>query len=243
MPYGNFRANIDLPYVKDIYVEVRTQQGRENLVGFFRVHDSTVNPADILATIQNDWPESELDRQVLESLDGLAPAHLVYCDSGMTTFPMCDVPFSIGNFRQLTQQQYIDFINGLGNVPLSNRVVRPPRYPALLSPYSVWHYRLNWVCKVRDMDYIEIRDDQPKAILEVTGRLTNEGHLQNSLNQIKDRLNIQKEIMSQVGAHLGIPGYFVIHTTDLQIFYIYDLSWRRVARLDQQGYTQWIETL
>ncbi|MFC1695237.1 hypothetical protein ACFL1C_03825 [Pseudomonadota bacterium] len=242
MNYQEFRQNLNVgEFISDIYVEVRGDDSNANIVGFFLIRDHFESPSDLFFDYSRYEPI--YIRSIFRKLNIEAPAYWVYCDRELTQFNVVSFPYAENNSSALDAQRYQAFLEGLGNVQLSCREARPPRYAQLLSSYSVWHYSLDWVCKCRDLDYIEIREDTPVAILEVTGRLNSEAHLKNSLNQIRNRLVLQQRIMGLTENFLRVKSYFVLHTADLDRFYVFGNDWRTVGRFDCAGYRDWLESL
>ena len=240
MGYQEFRQNCNIgEFISDIYVEARGNDNQASIVGYFLIRDHFEKP-EYLPINPN---EPEFFNAIFAALNDKAPSYWVYCDRKLTHFKVGSFPYCENDFSNLDANSYTAFIESLGNVQLSGKSARPPRYPNLLTSYSLWHYSLDWVCKCRDLDYIEVRKGLPVAILEVTGRLKDESHLKNSLHAIRERLVLQQRIMSLTGVYLQVRSFFVLHTTDLNCFYVYENDWSHVGRFDSAGYEGWLRGL
>jgi len=237
MSYADFRASINsLDYVDDIYVEIRNLGSGDVVVGFFDINDTATAPAQIPQNRATAWPSSALRFRVLGHLASAHPAFLVFCDAGMKEFHIHHHPFNGTNYQCLNELAYMNFLQGLSGAAMSNNQVRGPKYPALLPPYSVWHYKLNWACKCRDIDYFEIRDGVIRAILEITGKLKDESHLKNSLEQIFARWRLHQSMFRSITNGINAPAFFVVHTIPLDVFYVFDINFLQVLSGDQVAY-------
>jgi len=244
MSYANFRASMhSLACVDDIYVELRNLGAGDAVVGFFDINDSAKTPAQIVPSRATAWPNSALRLGVLSQLATVHPAFLVFCDAGMKEFHLHSHPFSATNYQRLNELAYVNFLQGLKCATMANRQALGPKYPASLPPYSVWHYKLDWACKCRDIDYFEIRNGVIGAILEVTGKLQDEGHLRNSLAQIFQRWNLHQSMFRTLTNAVGAPAFFVVHTTRLDVFYVFDINFSKVFSGDQATYRAWLNQL
>ena len=93
------------------------------------------------------------------------------------------------------------------------------------SKYSEWHRSLGREYLAVDIDYVEYRIGRGiVAFIDVTGEMEDEGHIINSKKYIWKRTTIQRKILSTLSKALGVPSYFVLHTKDMAMFYVYDLS-------------------
>lgn len=96
------------------------------------------------------------------------------------------------------------------------------------------------------MDYVEYRMDRGiVAIIDVTDNLKNEQHIVNSKEIIWGRTKIQREILSTMSEALKVPAYFVLHTKDMSLFHVYNLSdsSKGPRRMTLTEYTQFIKDL
>ncbi len=244
MSYANFRASMhSLDYVDDIYVEIRNLGSGDVVVGFFDINDSAKTSAQIPQSRATAWPNSALRLGVMSQLASVHPAFLVFCDAGMKEFHLHPHPFSATNYQCLNELAYINFLQGLNGAAMSNRQAQGPKYPASLPPYSVWHYKLDWACKCRDIDYFEIRNGEIRAILEITGKLQDESHLKNSLTQIFQRWSLHQSMFRSLTKAVGTPAFFVVHTTRLDVFYVFDINFSKVFSGDQSSYKAWLNQL
>lgn len=239
MSYKNYRASLSIgSYVDDIYVEVRNWK---DIVGFIDAHD-----------INGKYPSYTSRLPLLKAFSEIAPSWYVEYQSAVPNSQITSHPAPLTNIKvydtnaQVTNidcDQLKTFIESLGGHKLSGRLPSPPNYPGQMSTYSVWHYKLDYNCQCRDIDYTEFRDGKIAAFIETTGKLSNLGHLQNSLPQIKQRLNLQIKIMSQLSQQFDAPAYIVVHLTDLSYFEVYDLSWNSVLKGNQAQYSNWLASL
>lgn len=114
------------------------------------------------------------------------------------------------------------------------------------SEYSQWHRTLGDGCYGVDLDWVEYRANRGiVALIDVTGNLKNEEHIINSKKMIWDRTEIQREILETIAKALGVPAYFVIHTTDLNLFHVHNLAYdlKDFTRLTRYQYTEFIKGL
>lgn len=244
MSYANFRASMtSLDYVDDIYVEIRNLGSGDVVVGFFDINDIAKTPAQIPQSRAVSFANSALRLQVMNQLSLVRPAFLVFCDVGMREFHLHGTPFSATNFQCLNELDYINFLQGLNGAAMSNGQAQGPKYPASLPPYSVWHYKLDWACKCRDIDYFEIRNGAIRSVLEITGKLQDERHLQNSLAQIFQRWTLHQSMFRALTNAMNISAFFVVHTIQLDVFYIFDINFSKVFSGDQVSYIAWLNQL
>jgi len=244
MSYANLRASlITLDYIDDIYVEIRNLGSGDVIVGFFDINDTAKASAQIPQSRAACWANSSLRYAVMSQLSLMHPAYLVFCDVGMTEFHLHHHPFSATNHQCLNELEYINFLQGLNGAVMSNRPTQGPKYPASMPPYSVWHYKLDWACKCRDIDYFEVRNGAIKAVLEITGKLQDEGHLRNSLNQIFQRWSLHQSMFRSLTNAINVPAYFVVHTNRLDVFYVFNINYSKVFSGDQATYVAWLNQL
>lgn len=114
------------------------------------------------------------------------------------------------------------------------------------SAYSQWHRTLGDGCYGVDLDWVEYRANRGiVALIDVTGNLNNEEHIINSKQMIWNRTEMQREILETVAKSLGVPAYFVIHTTDLSIFHVHNLAYdlKDFTSLTRFQYTEFIKSL
>jgi hypothetical protein len=232
-----------LDYVDNIYVEIRNLGSEDVIVGFFDINDSAKTPAQIPQSRVAAWPNSSLRLAVMNQLASEHPAFLVFCDAGMKEFHLHPHPFSATTYQCLNESEYISFLQGLNNAAMLNIQAQAPKYPQLLPPYSVWHYKLDRACKCRDVDYFEIRNGQIRAILEITGKLRDESHLQNSLKDIFKRWNLHQSMFRSLTKAVLAPAFFVVHTTRLDVFYVFDINFSKVFSGAQASYKAWLNRL
>lgn len=253
--YEEWRAGLEqVEYVSGIYVEVRSRNGRDQLVGVLYV-DSAARTADAIAMrVEAAWPELHRTLQALERLNTpSAPAYVVFTDNNLSSFRVYRSPFARHTFTDYGRSPFARLIEGLGDARMTGRTPRPPRYPAALPPYSRWHYGLDWACKCRDLDYAEIRpaadgDWRFAAFLEVTGNLRAESDIEVATQRshpqcIFKRLSLQRTILLALSTRFGAPAFLVIHTTDLSRFRVYDLDYRLLLRLGLGEYEAWLAGL
>ena len=244
MSYATFRASMySLDYVNDIYVEIRNLGSGDDIVGFFDVNDAANTPAQIPQIRAISWKNSALRVDVMNQLASVHPTFRVFCDAGMNDFQLHHHPFSPTNYQHLDELAYINFLQGLNGAAMSNRQAQGPKYPASLPPYSVWHYKLDWACKCRDIDYFEIRNGVIGAVLEITGKLQDERHLRNSLTQIFQRWSLHQSIFRSLNNAMNAPAFFVVHTIRLDVFYVFDINFSQVISGDQALYRAWLNQL
>lgn len=246
MSYIELRENRGLsPFVSDIYVEIRRINNIETIVAYLGVDNSAVDVNNIISVKANLWTSLSIKMHVLDLLNSdTEPAYMMFCDENMTMFHLHSFPYDINNYMVYNEEEFKRFIESLGNIRLSGRLPQPPKYPETMSAYSVWHYSLDNYCKCRDIDYIELTNNLDiKAVYETTGRLNNESHLKNSIERIIGRLDLQKTILTSIANDFSVNGYFIIHTRDLNVFYIYDLSFNLLHNYSQDEYVEWLNGL
>lgn len=91
--------------------------------------------------------------------------------------------------------------------------------------YSLWHRTLGSDYLSVDVDFVEYRAGRGVvALFGVTSGLENERHIINSLPFIFKRTTVEFKVMREIAVNLGVPAYYVIHTDDLKIFYVYKIS-------------------
>ncbi len=123
---------------------------------------------------------------------------------------------------------------------------KPEKLGVRATEYSQWHRTLGDGCFGVDLDWVEFRLDRGiVAIIDVTGNLNDENHITNSKKMIWNRTNMQREILETVAKALGVPAYFVIHTTDLSLFHVHNLAYdlKDFTRLSRSQYTEFIKSL
>ena len=97
-----------------------------------------------------------------------------------------------------------------------------------------------------DIDYVEYRKGRGiVALIDVTGEMEDEGHLLNSKKYIWARTKMQREILSTMSKALRVPAYFVLHTKDMTLFHVYNLSdtVEKPLRMTHTEYTNFIKNL
>ena len=114
------------------------------------------------------------------------------------------------------------------------------------SEYSEWHRTLGSEYLTADIDYVEFRRGRGiVALIDVTGEMNDEGHLLNSKKFIWARTKMQREILSAMSKALGVPAFFVLHTKDMTIFHVYNLSdiAEKPLRMSCEEYTRFVKNL
>lgn len=244
MTYADFRKSIsNLGYVDDIYVEIRDLGAGDKIVAFFDINDTCSTPASMGQAKANAWSQSTLRQNAMTVLQAVHPAYLVFCDEKMSEFHVHQTPSDIAVFQSYTESAYINFLQSLGGAVMSNKQAHGPKYPQSLPPYSRWHYKLDWACKCRDIDYLEIRDGNIHALLEITGKLQDEKHLKNSISSIFGRWSLHQMMFRELTQQLNSPAFFVIHTTNLNVFYVFDLNFAEIFVGDQTSYIAWLNQI
>jgi len=95
--------------------------------------------------------------------------------------------------------------------------------------YNQWHWKkLPRYCYMIDLDSIEIRNKQPKTIIELRSTPT-------PLN------DWQKEIVLNISKKLEIPSYLVYHNNDLTVFDITDLNTDERKKLTEDEYIDFLK--
>lgn len=234
MAYKSFRESLAVgQFIDDIYVEVRNWQ---SIVAFIDAHERTSCPSN-----------KEERIELLKKFELLANSYYLEYDravgSGTNFIENIDIFDMTERTAKLSPSQLKSFIEDLGGFPLANRLPRPPRFPQELSPYSNWHYTLDYNCLCRDIDYTEFRDGRLSAFIETTGKLNSFNHLKNSLQLIKQRLDLQIRILNILSKAFEVPSFIVIHLTDLSYFEVYDVSWNMVISGNQSDYASWLAQL
>ena len=147
------------------------------------------------------------------------------------------------NYELLSSAEYTDHLLSLGNEPVQAASSYVAKYPDAMPAYSLWRYKLKYAIKCRDVDYFEIRQGEVKAVIETTGNLADEDHLRASTDKIFERLAGQRLIFKHLAEVFNCPAYFVLHTRDLTVFYIYDIDFKHVASLSKKQYVSFLESL
>lgn len=114
------------------------------------------------------------------------------------------------------------------------------------SEYSEWHRTLGSEYLTADIDCVEYRIGRGiVALIDVTGEMEDEGHLLNSKKYIWARTKMQREILSTMAEALRVPAYFVLHTKDMALFHVYNLSdtVEKPLRMTCAEYTNFIRSL
>ncbi len=114
------------------------------------------------------------------------------------------------------------------------------------SEYSLWHRSLGREYLTADLDYVEYRIGRGiVALVDVTGEMEDEGHMFNSKKYIWARTQMQRTILLTISKALGVPAFFVLHTKDLKLFHVYDLSdtGEKPMRMTIEEYTNFIKRL
>ncbi|WP_182037016.1 hypothetical protein [Vibrio diabolicus] len=239
MSYKDYRASLNIgEYVDDIYVEVRDW---DHIVAFIDAHDRN----SLIPPLDSRMP-------LLARFSSIAPSYYIEYQSVVNNSEIMTHPSPLqdiiayntrGQRKVFNCDELKGFIEGLGGYNLANRLPRPPRFPQEMSSYSVWHYKLDYNCLCRDIDYTEFRNGQISAFIETTGKLNSLQHLRNSFSAIQARLDLQRRIMSNLSNRFNTPSFIVLHLSDLSYFEVYDLEWNLILEANQQDYSQWLRDL
>lgn len=114
------------------------------------------------------------------------------------------------------------------------------------SAYSQWHRTIGSEFCCMDLDYIEWRKGRGiVALIDVTGNLNDENHIINSKEMIWTRTEMQRDVLETLSKAIGVPAYFVIHTTDLSIFHVHNLAYdlKDFTSLSRYQYTEFVKSL
>lgn len=112
--------------------------------------------------------------------------------------------------------------------------------------YSEWHRTLGNEFLSMDVDFVEYRVGRGiVALFEVTANMENEGHMIRSKPYIWDRTEVQRDVLTTMSEALGVPAYFTLHTKDLSLFHVYDLSGNQenLRKMTQEEYAEFIRSL
>ena len=112
--------------------------------------------------------------------------------------------------------------------------------------YTEWHHTLGEQYYRTDIDHVEFRSNRGiVALIDTTARFKDEAHLINSKPYVWERSGMQREILTSTSKALGVPAYFVLHTDDLTIFHVHDLSRPLIeyTAMDEPTYRKFIMNL
>jgi hypothetical protein len=218
--YKQFRNNLSLHYADNIYAEIRGDK--------LYYHQIT----DGFWTVQKIVP-------ILSKLESFVVTH----DDEMIYFRLYQQPFHTDNFQLLTELEYTDHLLSLGGEPVQSAASYAAKYPSEMPLYSLWRYKLKYAIKCRDVDYLEIRQGEVRAVIETTGKLADENHLRASADKIFERLAGQRLIFKHLADVFSCPAYFVLHTRDLTVFYVYDIDFKHVLSANKKQYISFLESL
>lgn len=136
-------------------------------------------------------------------------------------------------------------MNGDKFAPRINNV-KQEKIGKRFSEYSKWHRGLGSDYLAVDIDFVEYRTDRGiVAFIDVTGNLEDEGHILNSEKYVWQRTKVQRKILSKLSEISGVPAYFVLHTKDLSLFYVYQITHKieKPLRMTNQEYAEFIKNL
>ena len=218
--YKQFRNNLSLDYADNIYAEIRG----DNLY----YHQIT----DGFWTVEKIAP-------ILSKLESF----IVTFNNEMTDFRLYKQPFNAESYQILTELEYTDHLLSLGGKPVQPASSYAAKYPSEMPAYSLWRYKLKYAIKCRDVDYLEIRQGEVKAVIETTGKLADEDHLRASTDRIFERLAGQRLIFKHLAEVFDCPAYFVLHTRDLTVFYVFDIDFKHVLSANKKQYISFLESL
>ena len=113
------------------------------------------------------------------------------------------------------------------------------------SNYSVWHRLLGPEYFAVDVDFVEYRANRGiVALLAVTGECNDEFHILNSKKYIWARTELERKILAELSAKLGVSAYYVIHTRDLSLFHVHNLADLGIFQvMGSQKYAKFIKDL
>ena len=123
-------------------------------------------------------------------------------------------------------------------------MIKPERTGERASEYSLWHRTLGSGCYVVDVDWVEYRNDRGiVAFICTTGRFNDEQHILFSKPMVFERTKLERKIVKQLSEVMKVPGFFVMHLTDLSLFYVYDLDFVNVKVMTLEEYGDFIKKL
>ena len=218
--YKQFRDELSLDYADNIYAEIRGDK--------LYYHQIT----DGFWTVEKIAP-------ILSKLESF----IVTFNDEMSDFRLYQQPFHTDNFQILSELEYTDHLLSLGGEPVQSAASYAAKYPDEMPAYSLWRYRLKYAIKCRDVDYLEIRQGEVKAVIETTGKLANESHLRSSTDKIFERLAGQRLIFKHLVGVFSCPAYFVLHTRDLTVFYVFDIDFNHVLSANKKQYILFLDSL
>jgi hypothetical protein len=110
--------------------------------------------------------------------------------------------------------------------------------------YSVWHRSLGDRYYAIDVDLVEYRIGRGiVALFGITGNLNDEEHLKNSLPMIFSRSDMEFKVLKELALGVGVPAYFVVHTIDMNLFYVYTLNSQQFQKFNGEQYANFIKEL
>jgi hypothetical protein len=243
--YDRWRASISLDYVTIPFLEYSRKSGRGvNDWPLFNIHAS-IHPAQ---TSANTAP-SEADliaafkkhRETLIDFNLLAkqapfPSFLGLMNRGREyfltqQFPRRDKQTQEPRLPHLyTAQQFVEEIlkhpwqpDNLASAPNS------PEHP--FYSYSQWHRQaMPRSALVMDIDYVEVRDEKPAAIIEATQ--SNSDDLALGLFSFLSRGFAQASVLLLVGEDLGVESYVLTYLENLSSVELLKLERSLIPRID-----------
>lgn len=109
--------------------------------------------------------------------------------------------------------------------------------------YNKWrHTQFNNGMNVIDIDQVEIRNNQPVAIIETT-MFKYKHAIKPHLVTVLNRARFQLEIQQYIADMLHLPLLLVIHTEDLSYFLVYHYQDEIYNEMNQEEYKQFINGL
>jgi len=114
------------------------------------------------------------------------------------------------------------------------------------SAYSQWHRTLGSDFCTMDLDYVEWRRGRGiVALIDVTGNMNDEQHINNSKETIWRRTEMQRDVLETLSNAIGVPAYFVLHTKDLSLFHVHNLKYdlKLFTSLGRYEYSEFIKSL
>ena len=114
--------------------------------------------------------------------------------------------------------------------------------PEAFRQYNLWRYKSLGHIPVIDIDQIEIRNNQPVAIIETT-MFRYKHAIKPQLSKVLERIKFQMNIQQQIADKLNIPLYLVIHTEDLQYFLVIDYGSGKQKEMSLIEYKEFIKEI
>ena len=132
-------------------------------------------------------------------------------------------------------------------VQYDDRGVRKESSNARSMDYSNWHRSFSHFCYAIDVDFVEYRINRGiVGLFGITGNFEDERHMINSKKYVLARNYVEREILKDLTKDQKFNAYLVLHTKDLTLFHVWNLTLHEVPLwqvYDKVQYQKFIEEL